>query len=174
MARGFSLLEEALLVFVEKEMATHSSIFAWKIPWTEEPARLPWGCKESDMTQQLHFLLLVFEAQDPSLEWYMRVAAAIQNATQGYCVIYNEKERATRQRSLGRFLKRVDRIESGKEPEPGPSVSGVSEIAVCPLHLVLWMILQLCHRPPLLPPPLACSVSASPCMPAVVLYLCTL
>ena len=23
-----------------KEMATHSSIFAWKIPWTEEPGRL--------------------------------------------------------------------------------------------------------------------------------------
>ena len=24
----------------EQEMATHSSIFAWKIPWTEEPGRL--------------------------------------------------------------------------------------------------------------------------------------
>ena len=24
----------------EKEMATHSSIFAWEIPWTEEPGRL--------------------------------------------------------------------------------------------------------------------------------------
>ena len=29
-----SLVEENPL---EKEMATHSSIFAWKIPWTEEP-----------------------------------------------------------------------------------------------------------------------------------------
>ena len=38
--------EEAL----EKEMATHSSILVWKIPWTEEPGRLQWGCKESDMT----------------------------------------------------------------------------------------------------------------------------
>jgi len=30
---------------LEKEMATHSSIFARKIPWTEEPGRLysPWG-----------------------------------------------------------------------------------------------------------------------------------
>ena len=26
--------------FLEKEMATHSSILAWKIPWTEEPGRL--------------------------------------------------------------------------------------------------------------------------------------
>ena len=25
---------------LEKEVATHSSIFAWKIPWTEEPGRL--------------------------------------------------------------------------------------------------------------------------------------
>ena len=25
---------------VEKEMATHSSILTWKIPWTEEPGRL--------------------------------------------------------------------------------------------------------------------------------------
>ena len=25
---------------LEKEMATHSSILAWKIPWTEEPCRL--------------------------------------------------------------------------------------------------------------------------------------
>ena len=25
---------------LEKEMATHSSTFAWKIPWTEEPGRL--------------------------------------------------------------------------------------------------------------------------------------
>ena len=37
-------------------MATHSSTLAW-IPWTEEPRRLhsPWGCKESDMTERLHF-----------------------------------------------------------------------------------------------------------------------
>ena len=25
---------------LEQEMATHSSILAWKIPWTEEPGRL--------------------------------------------------------------------------------------------------------------------------------------
>ena len=25
---------------LEKKMATHSSIHAWKIPWTEEPVRL--------------------------------------------------------------------------------------------------------------------------------------
>ena len=36
---------------LEKEMVTHSSIFAWKIPQTEEPARLQsMGSKESDTT----------------------------------------------------------------------------------------------------------------------------
>ena len=36
---------------VEKEMAIHSSILAWRIPWTEEPGRLQsMGLQESDMT----------------------------------------------------------------------------------------------------------------------------
>ena len=48
-----SLGREDLL---EKEVATHSSFLAWKIPWTEEPGLgySPWGRKESDMTQQLN------------------------------------------------------------------------------------------------------------------------
>ena len=37
---------------LEKEMATHSMILAWEIPWTEEPGRLQsMGHKESDMTE---------------------------------------------------------------------------------------------------------------------------
>ena len=38
---------------LEEGMATHSSILAWRIPWTEEPGGLcsPWGCTESDMTE---------------------------------------------------------------------------------------------------------------------------
>ena len=37
---------------LEKEMATHSSILAWEIPWTEEPGRLQsmGVTKESDLT----------------------------------------------------------------------------------------------------------------------------
>ena len=35
-----------------KETAIHSSILAWKIPWTEEPGGYsPWGRKESDTTE---------------------------------------------------------------------------------------------------------------------------
>ena len=37
---------------LEKEMATHSSILAWRMPWTEEPVGLPsTGRKESDTTE---------------------------------------------------------------------------------------------------------------------------
>ena len=36
---------------LEEEMVTHSSILAWKILWTEEPATI--GGKELDTTEQL-------------------------------------------------------------------------------------------------------------------------
>ena len=36
---------------LEKEMATHSTILAWKIPWMEEPGYNPWGQKELDTTE---------------------------------------------------------------------------------------------------------------------------
>ena len=37
-------------------MATHSSTFAWKIPWMKEPGRLQSkGSLESDTTERLHF-----------------------------------------------------------------------------------------------------------------------
>ena len=36
-------------------MATHSSVLAWKFPWTEEPGGLQFMChKESDMTEHTH------------------------------------------------------------------------------------------------------------------------
>ena len=36
---------------LEEEMATHSSILAWEIPWTEESGRIQsMGSQESDMT----------------------------------------------------------------------------------------------------------------------------
>ena len=39
-------------------MATHSSILAWRIPWTEEPGGLQsWSLKELDTTEQLTLLI---------------------------------------------------------------------------------------------------------------------
>ena len=46
---------------LEKEMATHSSILAWKIPWTERSLAgySPWGHTELDTTEQFHFLFII-------------------------------------------------------------------------------------------------------------------
>ena len=45
---------------LEKEMATHSHILAWEIPWTEESGSYsPRGHKELDMTEQLTLHVLV-------------------------------------------------------------------------------------------------------------------
>ena len=41
---------------MEKETATHSSIIAWKIPWTEESGRLQFMGSQSDTTERLHSL----------------------------------------------------------------------------------------------------------------------
>ena len=43
---------------LEKEVATHSSILAWKIQWTEEHGRLQ--SMGSDTTEQLHFSQVEF------------------------------------------------------------------------------------------------------------------
>ena len=37
---------------LEKETATHSSILAGKVLWTEEVGYSPWGHKESDATER--------------------------------------------------------------------------------------------------------------------------
>ena len=37
---------------LEEGVATHSSILAWRIPWTEEPVSYsPWSCKELDVAE---------------------------------------------------------------------------------------------------------------------------
>ena len=51
---------------LEKEMTTHSSILAWRIPWTEAPGGYsPWGHKESDLTLLLSHLFLA--------EWPLKI-----------------------------------------------------------------------------------------------------
>ena len=52
---------------VEKEMATHSSILAWEIPWTEEPVRL----QSMGLPRVRHNL-----ASERALILYLKVAAA--------------------------------------------------------------------------------------------------
>ena len=61
MVKNLSEIQETQVQFLvwedplEKEMATHSSILAWRNPWTEEPGRLQSiGSQESNTTEQLN------------------------------------------------------------------------------------------------------------------------
>ena len=57
MVKNLPAMQESQKVWVWKDtleegMATHCSILAWRVPWTEEPGGYsPWGHKESDMTK---------------------------------------------------------------------------------------------------------------------------
>ena len=53
---------------LEKAQATHSSILAWRIPWTV----YPWGCKESDTTE-------VYNVVCSACERAFQVAQMIKN-----------------------------------------------------------------------------------------------
>ena len=64
---------------LEKGMATHSSILAWRMPWIEEPGgHSPQGRKESDTTEQLthtcykklNLLLRDLNFPDFHQDWY--------------------------------------------------------------------------------------------------------
>ena len=75
---------------LEKGMATHSSILAWKMPWTEEPGRLQsqrtgheWATKHIQHIQYPCMSLYVIKAElhsscvprdDPQLWWVLAVA----------------------------------------------------------------------------------------------------
>ena len=51
---------------LKKEMATHSRVFAWEIPWTEEPG--PWGRKESNMTEKAQVLSFISSLRETCQE----------------------------------------------------------------------------------------------------------
>ena len=84
--------------------------------------------------------------------------------------IWREKK-ATTQKLLEHFSKKIERIESSKESDLCHQTSGMSETAAYPLSPVADDF-QLYHLPPPLLQPvsyLACSLAHSPCMSAVVL-----
>ena len=44
---------------LEKGMATHSNVLAWRILWAKEPGRLQsMGCKKSDTTERLYYMYI--------------------------------------------------------------------------------------------------------------------
>ena len=86
----------------EKAMAPHSTTFAWKIPWMEEPARLQsMGSLESDTTERLHFyfsLLCIREGNGNPLR-----CSCLENPRDGgawWAAIYGVTQGQTRPKRL--------------------------------------------------------------------------
>ena len=52
---------------LEEEMATHSSILVWRIPWILAGAWQVWGHKESDMTEHVTLKGIWLENLNPVL-----------------------------------------------------------------------------------------------------------
>ena len=48
---------------LEKEMASHSSILAWKIPWTQKPGRLIHGATKNQ-TQMSTYILRIIQKKE--------------------------------------------------------------------------------------------------------------
>ena len=64
----------------EEGMATHSSILAWIIPWTEEPGGLQSiGLQRLDMTEQLAYMVLF-----TFLSLYVCVCSIVSDSLQPY------------------------------------------------------------------------------------------
>lgn len=101
---------------------------------------------------------LAFVAQDPNVQQYAKVAAAVQGQCSAPCYLCREKKSYYLDIAGHHFSRGVDRIGFRKEPNPVPATSGVSEIAAF-LHLLLLMGLQLLRLPVLVS-----SVSASSCL----------
>ena len=83
-------------------MAPHSSTFAWKIPWTEEPGRLQsMGSLESDTTERLHFhfsLLRIGEGNGNPLQY-----SCLENPRDGeawWAAVYGVAQSQTRLKRL--------------------------------------------------------------------------
>ena len=61
---------------LDEEMAAHSSILAWRIPWAEELVGYSLqGCKESDTTEETHPLLWAYFIF--SLRYFMHIGEKV-------------------------------------------------------------------------------------------------
>ena len=81
---------------LEKKMATHSSILAWKIPWTEEPGRLQsMGSQRvgHDWATSVHFTSSVIRVSSAYLRLLIFLLAilipACDSVNPAFCMIYS-------------------------------------------------------------------------------------
>ena len=88
---------------LEKGMATHSSVLAWRIPWIEESGRLQsMGHKELDTAKQLT-LLLSFTLFIFTFFHYIYIYIYIEYSLPGGSVVNTMPANARDRRDLGLF-----------------------------------------------------------------------
>jgi len=94
---------------LEKEMATHSSILAWRIPWTEEPGGLrSTGWQRIDANEHAHMSVCVCVFLE-----YLNTFA--QEDTKHFLMLTLEKEMATHSSTLAwkiPWMENPDRLQS--------------------------------------------------------------
>jgi len=59
------------LIHCEKEVAIHSSILTWQVPWTEEPDYSPWGNKELDTAEHAYTHIDSLIHSTDTSGWYL-------------------------------------------------------------------------------------------------------
>ena len=69
---------------LEKEMATHCSILAWKIPWTEKPGRLQ--SMESQLSVQT-ITITIPNMPSNSVKVHQVIFMHFSNTDRGFCFI---------------------------------------------------------------------------------------
>ena len=96
---------------LEKEMAPHSSILAWEIPWTEKPGGLQsMGLQESDTTEPLNQTTMVTWSKVSFRATFDRVATATVSLNKNHTFsvlprdIHRNKDFNKMQGSLGDCL----------------------------------------------------------------------
>ena len=150
-------------------MAPHSSTFAWKIPWMEEPGRLQsMGSLESEMTEQLHFhfsLSCIGEGNGNPLQcsclknprdggaWWAAVYGVAQNRTRLKGLSSSSSSSRARKKAIKGKTIRTLTLETGTEtqlhqdtlPIHFSSLLVSAQMCPLPLHVVGKMVIYR-HR----------------------------
>ena len=118
---------------LEKEMATHSSTLAWKIPWMEEPGRLQsMGSQRvggHDWATSLSLFLISAETEAPVL-WPLDVNSWLTGKDPDAAKDWGQEEKGRTEDEMVGWHHRLNRHES--EQTPGDS-EGQGSLASCSL-----------------------------------------
>jgi len=177
---------------LEKGMASHSSILAWRIPWTEEPGGLqPMGLHRVRHNWRTN--AFIFKGRNPEWNFVVVLAPSIPfwPLLASLLPLLTLANSGTLELPAGRqplHWAHSCHLFTVGPLHRNPQVSNFQR-CTCAFHqcqawvtpqlalrLLLLTTLQLYHLPPPLPPPsviLICSLDASSCLPAVVPCYCT-